>query len=82
MFRAHSVTKLGAIWENEAMLSIKTRIMDIYIPQDEGKQLVIEMVDVYFIYVLIKKRFRSSLLSQSGLWHLIRECIQCILPNG
>lgn len=71
--RAHSVTKLGAIWENEEMLSIKTMIMDIYIPQDEGKQLVIEMVDVYLIYVLIKKRFRSSLLSQSGLWHLISE---------
>lgn len=73
MLRAHSVTKLGAIWENEEMLSIKTMIMDIYIPQDEGKQLVIEMVDVYLIYVLIKKRFRSSLLSQSGLWHLISE---------
>ena len=71
--RAHSVTKLGAIWENDEMLSIKTMIMDIYIPQDEGKQLVIEMVDVYLIYVLIKKRFRSSLLSQSGLWHLISE---------
>ena len=56
--------------------------MDIYIPQDEGKQLIIEMVDVCFIYVLIKKRFRSSLLSQSGLWRLISEWIQCILPKG
>lgn len=64
------------------MLSIKARIMDIYIPQDEGKQLIIEMVDVCFIYVLIKKRSRSSLLSQSGLWHLISEYIQCILPSG